>query len=46
MLKTLKRVKEIYKSDLDLHSNIKPLDDVINYEFEKEIERNIVHQLF
>lgn len=45
MLKTLKRVKEIYKSDLDLHSNIKPLDDVINYEFEKEIERNIVDYL-
>ena len=45
MLKSLKKVKEIYKSDLELHSNIKPLEDVINYEFEKEVEKSIVEYL-
>ena len=39
MKKSLNQLKEAYKLDLELHSNIKPLEGVINYDFEKEIEK-------
>ena len=45
MKKSLNQLKEAYKLDLELHSNIKPLEGVINYDFEKEIEKNIVKYL-
>lgn len=36
------KIIKTYQADLELHSEIKPLKNVINIEFEKEIEQNVI----
>lgn len=39
------KIIQTYQTDLRLHSEIKPLKNIINIEFEKEIEQNVIKYL-